>query len=417
MSRWHWILNRLGKRLWLRATLIGLLGVAAAIFAALVERHIPWDLPTNIGADAVGTILNIIASSMLAVTTFSLSVMTAAFGAATTNVTPRATRLLMEDSVTQTVLSTFIGAFLFGIVGIVVLSTGAYGERGRFVLFVITIGVIVLIVASLLRWIDHLTRLGRVGETTARVEQAAQQSIVDRLGAPYLGGRRSQDLPPNGYPIKAAEIGYVQHIDVGALQVIAEETDQDIYVAALPGTFIYTDTPVAWLAEAPAGKQNPEIQEKLLKAITIGNERNFDQDPRFALSVLSEIGSRALSPATNDPGTAIDVIGRMTRLMSLWTASSEFSRIEPIYPRVHVPALRCADLFEDAFMLMGRDGAGLIEVQLRLQKSLLALGRLGDNEYNAAAMAMAHEARDRANAALTLEADRARLLALYAPAG
>jgi uncharacterized membrane protein len=417
MSRWRWILNRLGKRLWLRATLIGLLGVAAAIVAAMVERYIPWDLPTNIGADAVGTILNIIASSMLAVTTFSLSVMTAAFGAATTNVTPRATRLLMEDRVTQTVLSTFIGAFLFGIVGIVVLSTGAYGERGRFVLFVITVGVIVLIVASLLRWIDHLTRLGRVGETTSRVEQAAKQSIVDRLEAPYLGGRRLQNLPPNGYPITAPVIGYVQHIDVGALQAIAEETDQDIYVAASPGTFIYADTPVAWLAKAPAGEQSAELQERLFKAITIGNERSFDQDPRFALSVMSEIGSRALSPATNDPGTAIDVIGRMTRLMSLWAASSEPANIDPVYPRVHVPALRAEDLFEDAFMLLGRDGAGLIEVQLRLQKSLLALSRLGDSAYNAAAMAMAHEARARAETALTLEADRARMLALYVRRG
>ncbi|MVW78094.1 DUF2254 domain-containing protein [Bordetella sp. 02P26C-1] len=417
MSRWRWILNRLGKRLWLRATLIGLLGVAAAIMAALVERYIPWDLPTNIGADAVGTILNIIASSMLAVTTFSLSVMTAAFGAATTNVTPRATRLLIEDRLTQTVLSTFIGAFLFGIVGIVVLSTGAYGDRGRFVLFVITVGVIVLIVASLLRWIDHLTRFGRVGETTARVEQAAERSIVDRLGAPYLGGRRMVDLPANGYPITAPVIGYVQHIDVGALQTIAEDIDQDIYVDALPGTFVYSDTPVAWLAEAPTEEESPELQERLLKAITIGTERSFDQDPRFALSVMSEIGSRALSPATNDPGTAIDVIGRMTRLMSLWAASCESADIEPVYPRVHVPALRTDDLFEDAFMLLGRDGAGLIEVQLRLQKSLLALSRWGDSAYRAAALAMAHEARDRAEAALTLEADRARLRALYMPGG
>src|SRR5690606_41571550 len=70
------------------------------------------------------SLLNIIASSMLAVTTFSLGVMTAAFSAATTNVTPRATRLLMEDDLTNNVLSTFIGAFLFSIVGIIVLKTG-----------------------------------------------------------------------------------------------------------------------------------------------------------------------------------------------------------------------------------------------------------------------------------------------------
>ena len=62
---------------------------------------------------------------MLAVTTFSLNVMTSAYGSAANNVTPRATRLLREDPVTQNVLSTFIGSFLFSIVGIVVLKTGA----------------------------------------------------------------------------------------------------------------------------------------------------------------------------------------------------------------------------------------------------------------------------------------------------
>ena len=160
------------RRLWVRATLIGALGILAAILAAVAERYIPWDMPGSIGADAVDSILSIIASSMLAVTTFSLSIMVSAYGSATNNVTPRATKLLIEDRLTQTVLSTFIGSFLFGIVGLIVLRTGAYGERGRVVLFIVTIVVIVAIVVTLLRWIDHLARLGRVTETTQRVEAA-----------------------------------------------------------------------------------------------------------------------------------------------------------------------------------------------------------------------------------------------------
>lgn len=66
----------------------------------------------KVGAEAVDNILNILASSMLAVTTFSLSIMVTAYGSATTNVTPRATRLVVEDVTTQNVLATFIGSFL-----------------------------------------------------------------------------------------------------------------------------------------------------------------------------------------------------------------------------------------------------------------------------------------------------------------
>ncbi|MDY3198869.1 MAG: DUF2254 family protein, partial [Pseudomonadaceae bacterium] len=118
MNYWHWIYERVRRQLWWRAVAYGIAGMLTAVLALVAERIFPWEIPFNLTPDAVDSLLNIIASSMLAVTTFSLGVMTAAFSAATTNVTPRATRLLMEDDLTNNVLSTFIGAFLFSIVGI-----------------------------------------------------------------------------------------------------------------------------------------------------------------------------------------------------------------------------------------------------------------------------------------------------------
>lgn len=416
MSRWQWILSHITRRLWVRTTLIGMLGVLGAILAAVAERYVPWDIPGSIAAEAVDGILNIIASSMLAVTTFSLSVMVSAYSSATSNVTPRATRLLMEDKVTLTVLSTFIGSFLFSMVGMVALKTGAYGERGRVILFIITIGVIVLIVVSLLRWIDHLTRLGRVGETTERVEQAAKQAILDRMAAPFLGGTPLHDpgtIPASAEPLTLDLVGYVQHIDMAALQHSCAHHQGEIYIAALPGTFIYPHTPLAWFSPSTAIDDTPALREALCRAFSIGRERSFEQDPRFGLAVLSEVGSRALSPATNDPGTAIDVIGRMTRLLRLCARESEQAKdVEIMHPAVHVPPLSSRDLFEDAFLLMARDGAGLIEIQLRLQKSLHALAQLGDDDFRDAARYQAGLALERASAVMTLEADRRRLKAL-----
>ncbi|MER1968520.1 hypothetical protein [Castellaniella sp. GW247-6E4] len=60
-------------------------------------------------------------------------------------------------------------------------------------------------------------------------------------------------------------------------------------------------------------------------------------------------------------------------------------------------------------MLLARDGAGMIEIQLRLQKSLLALARVGDNAYRRAALRQAQSAQERAEAALTHPADLERL--------
>ncbi len=416
MPRWQWFMMQLTRRLWVRATLIGALGILAAILAAVVERYIPWEMPWSIGADAVDSLLSIIASSMLAVTTFSLSIMVSAYGSATNSVTPRATKLLIEDRLTQTVLSTFVGSFLFGIVGLIVLKTGAYGERGRVVLFAVTIVVIALVVISLLRWIDHLTRLGRVGETTDRVEEATRQAIEERLGDPYLGGvplRHPKDGDSaDAYPIVGDMIGYVQHVDMPALSDLCETYDTDIYVNAVPGTFIYPHTPLVRIVRARAGDDAEAeiIREAVCEAFSIDNERSFDQDPRFGLAVMSEIGSRALSPATNDPGTAIEVIGRVTRLLSIWGKGlDKAENLDPRYLRVHVPSLDAADLLEDAFMLMARDGAGLIEVQLRIQKSLLALSRMGDDAFRKAALFQSRLAFERAEAVMQLEADKQRL--------
>lgn len=465
ISKWRWMLLQLSRRLWVRAGFFAVLGVATALLAIVAERFIPWELPGNIGADAVDSILNILASSMLAVTTFSLTVMVAAYSAATSNVTPRATKLVMQDTTTQNVLATFLGTFLFSLVGIIALSTGVYGDRGRVVLFVVVLGVIVVIVVALLRWIDHLSRLGRVGETTDRVERATAAALAGRIATPCLGGQPWLAIPlapPDGArAVGAAIVGYVQHVDIGALSALAEERDLTVYLAAPPGTFVHDGKPLAWLVgpggggdartaadgEDKAGEdaededaedQNGEDKAAedaatVRDAFVVDAERSFEQDPRFGLSVLAEIASRALSPAVNDPGTAIDVIGRAVRLLQSWAhrgqphptvtvgadeAANFGEKAGPdedvACPRVHVSPLAAADLFDDVFAPIARDGAGLIEVQMRLQKALLALAGMGDDAMTAAALEQSRRAMTRAEAALTLPDDVARLRTLLA---
>ncbi len=76
--------------------------------------------------------------------------------------------------------------------------------------------------------------------------------------------------------------------------------------------------------------------EKATRAFSIGTIRTFDQDPRFGLCVLTEIAERALSPAVNDPGTAIDILGRAVRVLSLWTDRGE---VQLSFPLLWVPPI------------------------------------------------------------------------------
>ncbi|MEQ8266795.1 MAG: DUF2254 domain-containing protein [Parvibaculum sp.] len=426
IEKWHWILLGLARKLWLRASLFALLGIATALLSTAAEWLIPWDMPGKIGADAVDQILNILASSMLTVTTFSLTVMVTAYSAAASDVTPRATKLLRQDATTQNVLATFIGSFLYSLVGIIALNTELYGERGRAMLFIVTLGVIVVIVVTLLRWIQHLSSLGRVDDTSSRIEKAAFAAMDKRAADPFMGGRPlrngSADVPASAVPVFPPDTGYIQHIDMQALNAAAEKFDGGIYLAALPGAFVHPARPLAWIAGF-AGKTEDEEEEAaaekvaaaVVAAYAVGDLRTFDADPRFGLVVLAEIASRALSPGVNDPGTAIDIIGRLLRLLLCWMKADAPSggqgddREEPACPRVWVPPLKLEDLFDDAFAPIVRDGASLIEVQVKLQKTFLALAELGDAAWKECARRHAGMALQRAEDGLLLEEEKIRL--------
>ncbi len=372
------VVLRITRRLWFRSALYGLLAIATALVGTFARGLIPEGLATRIGAAAVGNILGILASSMLAVTTFSLSTMVSAYAAASSNATPRASTLLIEDSGSQQALATFIGAFLFSIVGLIALSTGVYGDSGRLILFAATILVIVMIVVTLLRWIDHLSRLGRVTETIDRAERATQAAMKSLAAAPRLHAAPYGELPEDTVPVHSAHIGYVTYIDVQKLQQLAEEQELHLWADVAAGSFIVPQRAVCRLSCAV----EDDVAKRIANAFVVEDMRNFDQDPLFGMIVLTEIAQRALSPGINDPGTATDVLGTVTRLLCHWAkAMQENDADEPRYERVHIRALDERRYFSDVFGPLARDSAGMLEVASHLHQSLATLGQLGYAPY------------------------------------
>jgi len=402
-SRWRWLASLLLRRIWFRAALFSLFSVALALLAAFVAPYIPYDISAKIGSEAVDNILGILASSMLAVTTFSLTAMVSAFSAASNAITPRAAQLLVEDSTAQNALSTFLGAFLFAIVGICALSTGAYGKSGRVILFIGTIVVIVIIVITLLRWIGHLSNFGRVGSTMDRVEKVTINAI-DRCGF-AVDVQPTPAAHAGRHVLLAQKIGYVTHIDLDLLNDVASRLDCIIDVRVMPGSFVTTTREIARL-----DKSDETSSAQVCEAFTIAHRREFDHDPRLGLVVLSEIASRALSPAVNDPGTAIAVMGAGVRVMTalLDEGRSAASGSE----RIRLPQLSIADVLDDLFRPIARDGAGLIEVAIKLQRSLAEIAAAAPRAHGLLAVRAA-DALVRCEAAMTSKADIECLRSAY----
>ena len=125
--------------------------------------------------------------------------------------------------------------------------------------------------------------------------------------------------------------------------------------------------------------------------------------------VLTEVACRALSPAMNDPGTAIAVVNRHEQILSRWAAWDPADNRAPEFETVFVPSLQISDLFEDAFPAIARDGAGMVEVQVRPQQALPPRADGGGPEFKKQAQRHSRLALARAEQRLTFPDDMARL--------
>ena len=238
-SHLSFLYKRLSEQLWIRPLLFSLLAVLAAFGAAATDSLGIADLLPRIDHDIVEKLLSIIAASMLGVATFAVGSMVSAYASVSSSATPRAFSLVISDDVSKTALSTFIAAFIFSVIALIAIKSRRLRAS-----------------RPLPRLLDDC-RGARVGGFHVRPMGRSDRSpwpgghhdrAVSR-GPPrprsIAGGarrtcrrRRRRGEGDGGEPLYAGTIGYVQHINVEALQSCAEKNGLVVTVAALPGAFV-----------------------------------------------------------------------------------------------------------------------------------------------------------------------------------
>ncbi len=290
-ERFRFLLNRFRDRLWVKPLAVCLLSIAVAFVAKFADGTGMAKFTPQISLDSIEALLSIMASSMLVIATFSVSSMVSAYASAANTATPRSFILVVSDDASQNALSTFVGAFIFSIVAITAVKNEYFEKAGLFILFVLTVFIFGLVVVTFVRWVDRIARLGRMGTTIEKVEHATAAALRRRWNAPNLCGVPvSSNLEGQG--VYAENVGYVQYIDMAALQIWAEQSKVRVVVAALPGSFAASNTTLAYVIVDPAERTDIDCTAVAL-AFQIGGVRLFDDDPRFGLVVLSEIAGRA----------------------------------------------------------------------------------------------------------------------------
>jgi len=403
------------RKLWVRVLIMGLLAFAAVGITQVVEYIIPETLAKSVTGSSADRLLDIIASAMLSVTIFSITVMVSVYQSSSTQWTPRIHRLIMQDRHTQNTLAVFIGAYVYALLGIVLRETGIYDDEHAFVLFWMTVAVVSVIVIYLIRWVLHLQGFGQLIDITRQIEETTRNQFKERLAQPCLGARPFHgDLPDGTRTLHAWESGYIQHIYPEALNALAVEHEVELYLIKEIGKFIFLNEPVLEVRQKGDTLDWDALCEAVQGSLILGDLRTYDQDPRFGLLVMGEVGSKAMSPGVNDPGTAIDVITRIGRILSSYRDETETTP-EDVLENIYVRPLDPAKLLRDGFGALSRDAAGTLEVQQRLQQTLSGLMRHPDEALCKAAREMAQQELARALEAMSFVPDQVALIASADP--
>ncbi len=376
-----------------------------ALVAELADGTFLTDIVPDIKDESLDDLLSTLSNSMLVIAIFAVGSMISAFAAASSTATPRSFKLVMADDVSQNALSIYIGSFIFSIVASVAFKNGYYGKAGHFVLFLLTLAVFLLVIITFIRWVERISKLGRLEHTIQKIEDITTKTFEKRIKVRRMGGSPIIERENKGTPIYSDEIGYILHVNMERLQEVATQLKVIITLNCMPGTFVSPDRVIAFVVSAH-DEMPIEHKERLSKAFVIGKSRSYYADPRFGLIALSEIASRALSPGINDPGTALSIINSYVRLFHLWFKKNDNGSTDDMkYTRIEVPEIEASDIFEDAFRPISRDGAGNIEVMIRMQKALSSIHFFVPDDVKQVALKSSQEAYERAELALSYSGD------------
>ena len=395
------------RRFRIRVAGIALLSFVAVLAAKLIGPVLPQSLGDLVGAGAVDRLLDIMASSMLAVTTFSLSVVVTVQRAISSQWTPRANRIQLEDGSSQLVLATFIGAFVYALTSIVLRSAAVFDERDILVLFVMTLVVLALVVLVMLRWIVRLQTMGTLSDIADRIQRRTEAALGTALTRPCLGAQPLTPdtvIPVDAREVRAKRSGYVAQVFASVIEAEARDCNGTVYLLLGPGSYVRRGAVLAHVTD-------PRLEECVRRQVIVGPMRDVEQDPGIGLRMLAEIASRALSPGVHDSGTAIDMIDRITWTLETWRGR-EGPPPAPKFDRVFVPPADVARLVSSPFGLIARDGAGVLDVQFALQARLGDLSNHHPDPVIAeAAEKMRHSALARGMETLAFDEDRKALKA------
>jgi uncharacterized membrane protein len=311
-NRRYAIKSYLFSTIWTAPVVALLLEQATFRFTSIENFDFGW-VP-GFALDREGAIAgaDYIIASTIAFLVFTFSSLLVAIQVASGQLTPRiiATTLLRDSGIRWSV-----ALFVYALASAVAVKSRADTIPHSFVSLAGIVGLSSVVVFLFL--IDHAARLLRPVSIVGRIAQRGLKVFDDVYPGPIRGSsvpvRAVEKLgPPSRTVSHRGNSAIVIAVNLRALVREAKRADVIIEVAPRMGDFVARDDPLFLLHGGGA----TEIDERKLSGqVAFGPERTIEQDSTFALRVIVDIAIKALSPAINDPTTAVLAIDQLQRLL------------------------------------------------------------------------------------------------------
>jgi uncharacterized membrane protein len=275
-----------------------------------IEQHGEWEVGFSPGATQA--LFGTLAGSLFTFIVFLCSSLLVVMQLAGAQLSPRILGIVFRDPVTRFALTMFTFNFTFVLAVLLRIreTVPALTAISAAVLSLLSLGLFLYL-------IDHVGRTLRPSgalQVVSRYGHVVIREVYPRRFGEGGGASRASAVVPRGEPgrtVASPRDGVVLAFDQSGLVALARGADCVIELVAQVGDFIAAGSPLFRIHGGSGGPPD----RALCDSVALGFERTMEQDPAFAFRIIVDVASKGLSPAINDPTTAVLAIDQIHHLL------------------------------------------------------------------------------------------------------
>ncbi len=300
----------LANSIWILPTVGMLAAIGAVRLLHEIEQVMGWASPVD--SDTARAVLGTMASALFTSIVFVCTALLVAVQLASAALTPRILGIVYRDPVTKFALTLLFFTFTFSLAALIRIRATVPLLTAHAAAYACVVNLVVFIYL-----IDHLGKALRPSGALRAVARRGRK-VIEAV-YPQLTGLREANAPaPAPIPLGAAsatvassEDGVVLAFDQKGLLSLARRVDCVIEVLPQVGDHVAVGDPLFRIFQGGATLSAATLHQ----SIAVGQERTLEQDPALAFRIMVDIALKALSPAINDPTTAVLSLDQIHHLL------------------------------------------------------------------------------------------------------